>query len=144
MLPHIRIHINIRPIMAALAERPVVARIFNDARSREGFAYFWSVDMGRREVRPVRARALRWVGRGGEVVFSMRSRRYAGRKMRAAAIIESLSRIRALERAAGWTRPGLVSVVNRVARMITARMAKLTPRGTTGKLAKGFRIEEAK
>lgn len=44
-----------------------------EARSREGFAYPIAVHNGRGEVRPVRAKALRWVSRSGAVVFARRS-----------------------------------------------------------------------
>lgn len=45
-----------------------------EARSREGYPYPIAVHNGRGEVRPIRAKALRWVTRSGAVVFAKRSR----------------------------------------------------------------------
>lgn len=44
-----------------------------EARSKEGFPYPIAVHNGRGVVRPVRAKALRWVDRAGVVVFAKRS-----------------------------------------------------------------------
>lgn len=44
-----------------------------EARSREGYPYPIAVHNGRGEVRPRRAKALRWVSRSGAVVFAKRS-----------------------------------------------------------------------
>lgn len=58
------------------------SRIYRDGRDR--IIRFWFdaehaqyVFAGRREVRPVRAQALRWVTKGGVVVFATRSRAVA-------------------------------------------------------------------
>jgi len=44
------------------------------ARSSEGKEYAQIVFAGRREVRPVRAKALRWVTKSGAVVYAQKSR----------------------------------------------------------------------
>ena len=60
-------------------------RIYRDAQSRiirfrfpatspQGVEYAQIIFAGRREVRPVRAKALRWVTKTGQVVFAQRSR----------------------------------------------------------------------
>lgn len=52
-----------------------VIRFRFPAKSPEGFEYAQALFAGRREVRPVRAQALRWVTKGGgAVVFSQRSK----------------------------------------------------------------------
>lgn len=52
-----------------------VIRFRFPAKSPAGFEYAQAVFAGRKEVRPVRAQALRWVTKGGgAVVFSQRSR----------------------------------------------------------------------
>lgn len=51
-----------------------VIRFRFPARSPEGFEYAQAVFAGRKEVRPVRAQALRWVTKTGVVVYAKRSR----------------------------------------------------------------------
>ena len=51
-----------------------VIRFRFPARSPEGFEYAQAVFAGRKEVRPVRAQALRWVTKTGVVVFAKRSK----------------------------------------------------------------------
>lgn len=51
-----------------------VIRFRFPARSREGKEYAQIVFAGRREIRPVRAKALRWVTKSGAVVYAQKSR----------------------------------------------------------------------
>lgn len=51
-----------------------VIRFRFPARSPEGVEYAQIVFAGRGEVRPVRAKALRWVTKTGQVVYAQRSR----------------------------------------------------------------------
>lgn len=42
--------------------------------NKDGFPYPWVIEYGRREVTPVRAKRLRWMGIDGQPVYSMHSR----------------------------------------------------------------------
>lgn len=106
-----------------------------------GFRYFWAVDRGRGPVRPIHAKALRIMTKEGPIF-----RRYAGPAPAQHLTEKSLgelmpSSIVAAETARGtsfivWARQFLGYVANFQSRAL----ARVTPRGFSGKLGNSYRV----
>lgn len=151
--PQIKFTIQFHRLIAALPKGGATAVIHSDARGADGFPYFQSVDLGRRELRPVRARALRWLPGPstispmspewfGGAVFSMRSRASRPQNLRERAIAEAMPAIQALAARSSAAYGGLVEFVNRAALLVLRSLLRITPR-RTGKLRSSYRIDPA-
>ncbi len=116
--------------------------VFSGARSPAGFDYFWAVDRGRREVRPINARALRIVLPGGQVIF----RKFARPSRPRFVTQRALANFPAMFRAATSTAKGetfsawIRSFLDNVADFAAEAFRRSTPR-VSGRLAQGYRVK---
>lgn len=114
--------------------------IFNDARSSNGYPYFWPVDLGRGPVVAKNAKALRFVTPGGQVLFRKSVGPAAPRDIRKTAISQmESSAINASITAGGRDiRQWLAVFLTKMGYFYSQVLADATPR-RTGKLASRYR-----
>ncbi len=131
-----------------LGSQPVMATIRNTAQSEDGTYYFDLVNDGRGEIRPVNAKALHWVDRGGQDVFAMHAGPSAPRhiKERALPVIEQEGRAMGETWNQGGEdlRAALVEFVNQVAEDIAVPALQAVTPTVTGKLQQSYEVEKAK
>ena len=128
----------------ALGFGSITSAIHSAAKSPAGFPYFWPVDLGRREVRPIRAKALRITLPGGQVIF----RKYAGPAAPRFITRQALTSLgSSIESAAQSARGSdlhswLKSFLNGIADLESVAFRLATP-NVTGRLAQGYQVEHA-
>jgi hypothetical protein len=121
----------------------ITAFIFNDARSQDGTYYFRYVDGGRGPVRPIRAKALHWIGKDGKDVFAMYAKGVAPRHIIIRAIAVINQERPQFSSAGKPIREAIADYVNAVAVIAVEEFQKLTP-VVTGKLRNSYRIQPAR
>lgn len=131
--------------MALATRADLTAVIRNEAQTEDGFFYWPAVNDGRGPVRPVRAKVLRFVTKDGKVVFTKFARASAPRHMRenSLPVIRQRANLELVGGPTSFTRNGIASHINRIARIALEEMARRTP-VITGKLKNSYRVEKAR
>lgn len=113
----------------------------SNTADNKGFHYFWAVDRGRGPIRPVNAKALRFVAAGGEVVFAKSAKAAPAQHLTEQSMANLLPNcIMASNEAHGnsflsWARNFLRSI----AMFQSQSLARVTPR-VSGRLAKSYKV----
>lgn len=116
------------------------SEVSNTAMNK-GFAYFYAVDQGRGPIVPVNAKALRFIGRDGEVVFSKHAKAAPAQHLLKRSLDSLLANaIISAAQARGnsflvWARSFLRSIAQREA----GALQGVTPR-VSGKLARSYKV----
>lgn len=117
----------------------------SNTADNKGFAYFWAVDRGRKAIVPVNAKALRFVTKEGDVVFSKHAKAAPAQHLTDRTLKQLLpNAISASAQARGnsfavWAR----GFLRAVAQMSANTFQSVTPTGITGKLRKSYKVNVA-
>lgn len=116
------------------------SNVSNTAQNK-GFSYFVAVDRGRGPIRPVNAKALRFVTQGGEVVFARSAKDAPAQHLTEQSMANLLpNAMMASNQAHGnsfvsWARNFLRAIAN----FQSQSLSKITPR-VSGRLAKSYKV----
>lgn len=143
---NLKFKVTLNRFAELLPRSPISATISSDA-THEGFNYFFAVDRGRRGFGPKTKKLLVFEGSpntrwAGHVYALKRVRRAKAQRLRARAVENTQRHVAQLSESYNMTRVSLVDLVNRVALVLTAQLARISPR-RTGRLAKSYSVDLA-